>query len=336
MGITHVLLPLHSSNFFAIRRNIRLLMDLIEREQVDIVEAFERAPAWAGLFAARRTGRALITQLRDPLPAAGRKQDFFNSVLGRGDRVVTYSAFSAAQAMTQFSLPAARMAVIPRGIDLFRFNPDHVTPERMATLAEGWRLRDGFKVIFCPARLGEGRGQELLLQALARLERRDFICVLAGPNLSGNRDAIALEQLALDLNLEGNVTMVGHCADMPTAYMLADVVAVPRALPLGFARVVVEAQAMGRPVIATDVGAQAEGLLAGETGWLLPQGDVAALAATMEQALELTREQRLRVASQAVAHVRDNFNREQMCWAMLDVYASLYAAPVPWQLAQSA
>lgn len=332
VGIAHYTLPLASKNPLTMRRNVAALEDIIRRHNIDIVHARSRAPAWSAFFAAKRSGARFLTTFHAAYNYASMPKKFYNSVMARGERIIAISQFIADHIVQGYGVDPLRVRTVPRGIDLFRFNPDHVTPERMASLTTAWRLPDGRKVVLCPGRLTRIKGQTVLLQALAKLDRRDFICVLAGSDQGRVQYSAELEQMALDLNLEGYVTMVGDCTDMPTAYMLADVVVAPSIVPEGFGRTAVEAQAMGRPIVASDLGGMRETVLPGETGWLVPANNADELAVALDQALSLTHEQRLRLATTAITHVHGNYSKDNMGWATLDVYAELYGQPVPWAL----
>jgi len=330
-GITHHTLPLARKSFIGLRSNMKILMRLLEETNTHIVHAFSRPAAWSGFFAAKRMGARFVTTLHTPYTASRSSRKFYNSIMARGDRVLTISNFLTEHLQRQYSLPAERIRPLPYGIDLFRFNPDIVTAERMATMTENWRLPDGRKVVLCPGRLSYGKGQMVLLEALAKLERRDFICVLVGPD-DDEDYAAQLETRAIELGLEGHVSMVGECTDMPTAYMLADVVVTPRLTASGFARVPAEALAMGRPVVSSDVGSARETIIHNETGWLARMNEPESLAEALHLALDLTPEQRLRLGTKSMTHAHARFNKDEMCWNVLDVYAELYSGPLPWAM----
>jgi hypothetical protein len=95
----------------------------------------------------------------------------------------------------------------------------------------------------------------------------------------------ALENLVRKRGLEGIVRIVDHCNDMAAAYMLADVVVSASTDPEAFGRVVAEAQAMGRPVVAPEHGGAPEILKPGETGWLFRAGDSDGLAEAHARAI---------------------------------------------------
>jgi glycosyltransferase involved in cell wall biosynthesis len=141
-----------------------------------------------------------------------------------------------------------------------------------------------------------------------------------------------LERRVRARGLEGIVRVVDHCADMPAAYMLADVVVSASTDPEAFGRVVAEAQAMGRPVVAPAHGAAPEILIEGKTGWTFAPGKVDALADALALALNLPPQTRQTLAQTAIAHVRANFTKERMSKATLDVYEEVLreAQPEVW------
>ncbi len=102
--------------------------------------------------------------------------------------------------------------------------------------------------------------------------------VLVGADQGRHRYSAELVAQAERLGVAERVRLVGHCDDMPAALMLADVVVNASTEPEAFGRVVIEAQAMARPVIATDHGGAVETVEHGVTGWRVPPGDADALA----------------------------------------------------------
>ncbi len=171
-----------------------------------------------------------------------------------------------------------------------------------------------------PGRLTRWKGQTLLIDAVAKLGRRDMALLLVGADQGRTAYRAELEKRVRARGLEGIVRVVDHCADMPAAYMLADVVVSASTDPEAFGRVVAEAQAMGRPVVAPDHGAAPEILIEGSTGWSFAAGRVDALADALSRALNLPEAARHALSATAIAHVRENFAKERMCKATLDVY----------------
>ncbi len=160
-----------------------------------------------------------------------------------------------------------------------------------------------------PGRLTRWKGGLDFIEAIARLGRPDVCCVLVGaaPRRGFRREIEAAIQRH---GLEGQFRLVDDCREMPAAYKLTDVVISASTDPEGFGRVVAEAQAMGRPVIATDHGGARETIVPGLTGWLVPPQDPAALAAAIAEALALGPGERAALARRAMRHVAANFTRD--------------------------
>jgi glycosyltransferase involved in cell wall biosynthesis len=320
-GATHVTLPLASKNPFVIRANIDRLAALIRRFDVDIVHARSRAPAWSARYAAKRTGRHFVTTFHNAYGIGSILKHRYNAVMASGDRVIAISCFVGDHVAARYGVPPERLRVIPRGVDVNRFDPDKVRPERLIALMKAWRLSDGVPLVLMPGRLTRWKGQRVLIEAVARLKRPELHAVILG---SGDaRYRRELEEAVTRTGMAGNFRFVDNCADIAAAYMLADVVVSASTLPEGFGRVIVEAQAMGRPVIATDHGGARETVLPGETGWLVPPGDADALAAALAEVLDQDPATRLAMAKREIAHVREHFSSALMTYRTLSVYEEL-------------
>ena len=320
VGAEHVELPLDSKNPVTLWRNVDRLADLIRAEKVDIVHARSRAPAWSAWAAAKRTGTHFVTTFHGTYGASNHFKRVYNSIMTRGERVIAISQFIAGHVRQLYGVPANKIRVIHRGVDLEKFDPGKVSAQRVVNLATDWMLPDGMPVIMLPGRLTRWKGQPVVIDALARLGRRDIRCLLVGGAQGRDEYRAELEAMIANRDLNEVVRMVDHCDDMPAAYMLTDVVISASTDPEAFGRVIAEAQALGRPVIATDHGGAKETVIPGETGWLVPPGDPDALAQAIEKVLKLDSAQRSTLAGKAIANVRDNFSKAAMCTKTLDVY----------------
>jgi glycosyltransferase involved in cell wall biosynthesis len=315
-------LPLASKNPLVIRRNRAALIEVIRRCKIDLVHARSRAPAWSACMAAQATDRRFVTTFHNAYPIDMPLKQRYNAVMARGERVIAISHFVAEHVAEIYGVGADRLRTIPRGVDLARFDARRVRGERVAELATRWRVPDGFAVIMLPGRLTRWKGALDLIEAIARLGRRDLCCLLVGAEQRrGFRRE--LEATIERLGLVGMFRIIEDCRDMPAAYVLADVVVSASTDPEGFGRVIVEAQAMGRPVIATDHGGARETIVPGATGWLVPPRDPAALAAAIGEALALDRDAQAALGRRARAQVAAGYTRELMCARTIGVYEEL-------------
>ena len=325
-GALHLKLPAASKNPIVMYRNVARLERIIEAYNVDVVHVRSRAPAWSALYAARRTGRHFITTFHAPYNFSNALKKRYNQVMTEGERVIAISEFVAEHVRANYDVDPARLRVIRRGIDVARFDPDRVSAERMIQLSTRWRLPDGVPLILLPGRLSRWKGQALLLQALTQLKDLDYRCVFVGSDQGRTGYRRELESLIGSLGLESRASIMDECNDMPAAYMLSDVVVSASTDPEGFGRVIGEAQAMGRPVVASDHGGAREQLISEQTGFLFPSGDAEALAQGLRRALSLAPDLRARLHDQAIARVRSEFSKDQMCARTLALYREVLRA----------
>ncbi len=179
-GASHVALPLASKNPLVIRANVARLATLIEGRGVDIVHARSRAPAWSAHYAALRTGRHFVTTFHSAYGSGSALKHRYNGVMAAGERVIAISNFVAGHVAAVYGVPQQRLRIVPRGVDLARFDPGRVTPERLIPLMKAWRLSDGVPVVLLPGRLTRWKGQLVLIEAMARLNRPEIQAVILG------------------------------------------------------------------------------------------------------------------------------------------------------------
>jgi glycosyltransferase involved in cell wall biosynthesis len=318
-GGRNIPLPLGTRNPWRIWRNAARLAEIIQREHVDIVHARSRAPAWSAWFAVRRTGAHFVTTYHgvygEDLPF--KRQ--YNAVMARGEIVIAASHFVAELVRARHGTDASRIRIIPRGVDTAAFDPDAVDAERIALLARAWRLPDGAPTIMLPGRVTRWKGHTVLIEALARMRHRDAVAVLVGTKQRRRYEA-ELAALATRLGVASRLRLAGHCDDMAAAFILSDVVVNASIAPEAFGRVVIEAQAMARPTIATDHGGAAETIEHGVTGWRVPPGNAEALAAALDHVLSLPAEERAALGVRARASVVVHYTVQAMQAATIEVY----------------
>jgi glycosyltransferase involved in cell wall biosynthesis len=319
-GGAHIQLPLASKDPLVMWRNAGKLADIVRAENIAILHARSRAPAWSAKLAARRTGAAFMTTYHGTYNEGFPGKRAYNAVMASGVRVIAISHFIARHLIARHGTDPARVRVIPRGVDPLRFDPGAVQGDRMRRLAEAWRLPDGAPIVVLPGRLTRWKGQTVLIEALARMRRTDAVAVLVGDaqGREGYRDELL--SLAQARGVAERIRLAGDCADIPAGLMLADAVVSASTDPEAFGRVVVEGQAMGRPVVATNHGGAAETVEDGVTGWLVPPADPEALAARLDAVLALGAEERGALAERSRASVLARYTTPLMCAATLDVY----------------
>jgi len=296
-----------------------------------LVHARSRAPAWSALIAARRVGVPFVTTYHGAYNETGPVKRLYNSVMARADLVIANSHYTAGLVQDRYGTPGNRLRVIHRGVDMERFDPAAISAERVTALRNAWGLRDGDRAVLHPARLTSWKGQGTVIAAARKLmasgRLNGVVIILAGD--SQGREAYAEAQIAQG-GLEGNVRLVGHVADMPAAFAASSAAIVASVEPEAFGRTATEAQAMGCPVIATNIGAPPETVLSEPavtkieaTGWLVPPGDAQALSQALERLLELPAEEVSAMAERSRNRVSEQFSLNSMKTKTLAVYDEL-------------
>lgn len=325
--------PAASKNPVAMLFNIRKLARLCKQEGVELIHARSRAPAWVALGAARLLKLPFVTTYHGSYNSRSAVKTLYNSVMARGDVVIANSHYTAGLIQAKHPVAGDRVRVVNRGTNFSAFAPAAVGAERVQALRKAWSVEPHQRIVLLPGRLTNWKGQRVLIEA-ARLMRdggdTDTAFILAGDAQGRDGYVRELDALIAKAGLEGRVKRVGHCTDMPAAMLSAAVVAVPSTDPEAFGRVAVEAQAMGTPVVVSDLGAVPETVLAPpqtapseRTGWHVPPGDAAALAAGLNEALALRPSARDALARRARVHVERHFSLEAMVAETLDVYCAL-------------
>ena len=328
-GARHIQMPLKSKNPLQIRKNTKRLIELIEAESIDIIHARSRAPAWSAWHATQKTACHFITTFHGAYGTSGALKRRYNSIMTRGELVIANSQFTANHIMHTYPMEQKNLRVICRGVDISIYNPGAVTQARIIQLAGQWRLPDGKSVIMLPGRLTSWKGHPVLLEALTHLKRDDYVAVFVGDEQGRDDYRHQLERQVEQNGLGHIVRFAGPCRDMPAAYVSADVVVSASTKPEAFGRVIVEAQAMGRPVVAFEHGGAKETVLGGETGLLVEPGNAVELARALDAALDLTVERRQRMAEIAIPHIAENFTLDKMCDSTLAVYEEVLAIEAP-------
>lgn len=330
-GSQHIEMPVKSKNPMVISANAGALVDLICDEDIHILHARSRAPAWSALKAARRTGAKLVTTYHGIYGASSIVKKLYNSVMARGDAVIANSTYTAAKVQGTYGLKEwfpdpEHFVTIPRGADLSRFNPASLTEARKKTAFDAFGGAGMFRILL-PGRLTEWKGQEVLLNAAGLLQRDGvrppFRVVLIGSAQGRDEYEAHLRAMAEELDIADHVHIHGHWDDMPAAYDWADVTVSASTRPEAFGRISVESQAMGTPVIASAHGGALETVIDGVTGELVPPADPAALFKALLDFMRHSTDVKDSYSAAAKVNVTSHFSTETMTAATLCVYKQL-------------
>jgi glycosyltransferase involved in cell wall biosynthesis len=314
--------------------NAHAIRRMIADEGVDLVHARSRAPAWSAMLAARHAGKPFVTTYHGAYNEKSSLKRAYNAIMAKGDTVNANSRYTKRLNEERYGTPPDRIRVIYRGVDGSAFDPTAISDERKTALREKLGAAPDTRIIIQPARLTNWKGQSTVIEAARLLEQQgrlgNSLIVLAGDAQGRDSYLLRLEREIVDAGLAGKVILPGHVDDIPAALAIAHLAIVASIEPEAFGRVATEAQAMGCPVIATDIGAPPDTVAAtpavdarDATGWLVPPGDAAKLAAAMDEALSLSPDARSALGTRARARALGQFSLDSMRLETLEVYDRL-------------
>ena len=335
IGASFIRLPVASRSPSLIASNGRRLAALAIDEGVDLLHAQSRGSAWSCLLAGKLASIPYVATCDNSFRAQNPLKRLYNSAMVRGARVIALGERLARVLEERYHTPRERIAVVDRGIDLAEFEAGKVPADRVAALARNWKIAPGERVVLLPGRLSRRKGAHVLVAAAQRLREaglKNFVCVVVGEEQRGSRYGSELWDRVHQSELSEFVRIVGHCTDMPAAYALSEIAISAVLAPGGPQRAMLEAQAMGTPVVVSDAGGRDEVVLsppyANEdraTGFLYPAGNAAELAQSLFKVLAMGPAARGAMGTRGRAFVAGRFSRQAFTERMLRVYAEVAA-----------
>ena len=334
IGGEWVRLVTNSTNPLTLSRNARTLANLVQTERVDLIHALGIGASRSAAGLKKRAGVWVVHSHDSADLHRPYRDKSYSRALMAGDRVIVPSHYVANQVMTRHQVPREKLSVIPRRIDGSRFDPPAISPERAMVLRRGWKIGRGQRVVLVPGRIDPAKGQSLIVEVARVLTNgglRGVTFVLAGDNRQHFDYARKIAAQAEAHGVAHLIRQIGACPDMAGAYLASDFVAVPQIEPPAFPLAAAEAMAMGRPVIASSIGAIPEIVLAPplvqeaeRTGWLAEPEDPVSFARAIASALAAEAWTYNAIGTHARHLAARFFTPARTATAALALYASLF------------
>jgi len=323
-------LPVHSKNPLLILLNTIFLSILILINNINIVHARSRAPAWSCYLACNLTGRNFITTFHGTYNYKSAIKKFYNSIMLRSKLTIAGSNFIFNHINENYSdyfKKNKKLRVIFRGINVDYYSKKNISILKQEKLKKEWELYPNRFTILMPGRLTTWKGQEKLIEALNILTEdfgnSSFQAIILGSDQGRKVYKKKLINLVERYNLNKRIKFIDHCMEMPLAYSLADVVISPSIEPEAFGRVSVEAQAMEKPIIASDLGGSKETILNKKSGFLYKHDDPRELAKTLNTVIQLDQDTLNSIGNEGRKNIIKKFDVEAMCDTTLREYKKL-------------
>ena len=336
-GAEFVPLDVATANPVKMLRNAFALRRLARDKRCDCIHALGRSGAWSAFLAARLTRLPFLTSWYKGFRDQNLFKHVYNSVMARGDRVVAVSDQLAQLVNDRYGTPWEKLTVLPCGVDLDRFDPERMTQERIDAIRHAWGVTGETKVILVVGRILRRKGHHVVVKAVDRLKTmglKDFLCVFVGEDRGRTHYTGELWDLVLSTGTMDVIRMAAPVHDMPAAYAAASVVVSAAIQPEGMQRAILEAQAMGRPVIVSDLAAGTDVVLNAPAvpesrvaGLRFPAGDDSRLAATLLRLFSIPQPMRAAMGGRGRDWVLGHFNAELVAEQTLQLYAEAIGRP---------
>ena len=323
-------LPVHSKNPILMILNFIFLTFIILYFNISIVHARSRAPAWSCFLATIVTRRKFVTTFHGTYNFESPIKKFYNSVMVRSDLIIAGSKFIFSHINKNYAkylTKKKKFLVIFRGINIDYFNQDTITEKEEDDLVSEWGIKKDKKIIIMPGRLTQWKGQETFLEALMLTNRylgyESFYGIILGSDQGRNVYKKKLIRLSQQFRLNNHVKFINHCAKMSLAYKISNLIVSASTEPEAFGRVSVEAQAMEKPIIASDIGGSNETIINDKTGFLFEAGNAEALSKKIIEALKLDESILKSMGIEGRKNIIKKFNVDKMCFSTYSEYKKL-------------
>jgi len=329
--VTIIRLPVQSKNPILILFNALILIGIIILNNISIVHARSRAPAWSCLLATKITGRKFVTTFHGTYNFSSKIKKFYNSVMVRSHLIIAGSNFIFSHIKENYSKyinDKKKLLVIFRGINIDYFEPGTKLENDEKKLLKKWEIEKDKKIILLPGRLTPWKGQELFIEAInlvnIELGYEAFYVVILGSDQGRDLYKKKLTRLSEQYRMTKQLKFIDHCSDMALAYKVSDIIISSSIEPEAFGRVAVEAQSMEKPIIASNIGGSKETIIDNKTGYLFDSGNPKSLSDKILKVLNLSENSLKSIGVEGRKNVTNKFNVEKMCFSTYSEYKRLF------------
>ena len=323
-------LPVHSKNPILILLNSIILVFIILIYNISIVHARSRAPAWSCLWATKITQRKFVTTFHGTYNFNNVLKKFYNSVMVRSNLIIAGSNFIFShinQNYYKYISIKKKFLVIFRGINVDYFDSSTTLEKEENYLLSDWKIAKDKKIILMPGRLTNWKGQEVFIEAVNLINKelgyQSFYAVILGSDQGRDIYTKKIKRLTEQYRLTSQLKFIEHCKNMPLAYKVSDLIVSASIEPEAFGRVAVEAQSMGKPIIASDIGGSKETVLNNKTGFLFEAGNPKSLSKKILEVLNLNESTLKSIGIEGRKNAITKFNVEKMCFSTYSEYKKL-------------
>ena len=328
-------LPVQSKNPILIFLNAIILTVVILLYGINIIHARSRAPAWASLIASKITRRKFVTTFHGTYNFNSSIKKFYNSVMVKSDLIIAGSNFIFSHINENYSdylTKNQKLLTIFRGINLEYYDPSKIKNDSELKLMNEWKIDKTLsfyekKIILFPGRLTSWKGHEMFIESLNLFKKKNpdklFFVIILGSDQGRKIYRKKIQRLVEQYRLIQDILFIDNCEKMPLAYKISDIVTNCSIEPEAFGRVAVEAQAMEKVILASDIGGAKETIVDNKTGFLFKAGDANSLSDKLSHIFELDETTLKSMGNEGRKNIIKKFNVEKMCFSTYSEYKKL-------------
>ena len=313
-------LPVQSKNPLLILINTILISLIIIFLKINIVHARSRAPAWSCFLSCLLTNTKFVTTFHGIYNFSNRFKKFYNSVMVRSNLIIAGSNFVFNHIHENYGklvTSQKRLLVIFRGINTEYFDNSSITNEKVKKFRSSISFSSEKFKILLPGRLTRWKGQEMFIESLNLLKEKykklNFQAIILGSHQGRKVYYKKLISMIEKYNLKNDIFFLQHFSEIPVAYYISDIVVSSSIEPEAFGRVSVEAQAMRRPILASNHGGSKETIIDGKSGFLFKNNSPVSLAENLNRLMEMDKDKLQSIGNEGRKNILKKFDVEQMC-----------------------
>ena len=308
-GGSHITFDVCSKNPFTVISRMMRLGKIFKEVDPDILHARSRVPAWLSYLANKKLHIPFVTTVHGFNSVSP-----YSAIMAKGDSVICVSGSIKTYIQKHYKTPDKKITVIPRGMDLEKFNPQNIDVDFMSQFTEKQGLKDKL-IVTSVGRVTQLKDLETFITAISVLkkEKPNILGLIVGGVREDKQTYFeSLKDLVKELGVEEHIIFTGSQNKVAEIYALSDVVVSSSKKPESFGRSVAEALALNTPVVATDHGGVLDIIVEGENGFFYPVGDVKELASKILNSRALKFD--------GYNYITNHFSLENMVQKTLEVY----------------
>jgi glycosyltransferase involved in cell wall biosynthesis len=326
LKVQHVNLYDAKSSISQIWRNTNKIQKIIQTNPVKLIHAHSRSFAWSIFWTQKRLKNSIpwVTTFHAIYKNESRIKKFYNSIMTRGNKVITVSNFSREHLIKEYNIAPNDIKVIYRGVDTELFNKNDVSLEEITRLKTKYNAAKNIPIILLPAKFTSWKGHLLLIEALTLIKDLNFYCIMVGSlSLYPKFVELVLKKIK-DAKLQSKIQVFGLDEELKNLYALSDIVLSTSTEPEGFSRIIIEAQSMEKLVVAANIGSTEEIIQDQINGLLCEANNAQDLSEKIKYALSILNSPKAEtITSNARESVTEKFSLPKIQSQLIEFYEEL-------------